>query len=68
MCVFQATNAEENVEFLIYTIMKKFIKIMVEDYRKDSFTQKNYVVYGIIAPIVLFGLMVLAGYIEQLTK
>ena len=68
MCVFQATNAEENVEFLIYTIMKKFIKIMAEDYRNDNFTQKNYVVYGIVAPIVLFGVMVLAGLIETLLK
>lgn len=48
--------------------MKKFIKIIGEDYRKDSFTQKNYVVYGIVAPIVLFGLMVLAGFIEQLNR
>ena len=45
--------------------MKKFIKIMADDYRKDSFTQKDYVVYGIIVPIVLIGLIVLAEFMDK---
>lgn len=45
--------------------MKKFFKIMADDYRRDSFTQKDYVVYGIIVPIVLIGLIVLAEFMDK---
>ena len=35
------------------TAMKEFLKIMGKDIMSENFTKKEYVVYGIIAPLVL---------------
>ena len=32
--------------------MKRFFTIMVNDYREESFTKREYVIYGVIVPIV----------------
>lgn len=45
--------------------MKKFMKTMEKDVRKDGFTKKEMVVYGIIVPLALVLIMGLAGWIEN---
>ena len=37
----------------IVVIMKEFFKIMGKDIMSENFTRKEYVVYGIVAPLVL---------------
>lgn len=44
--------------------MKEFMKIMVKDIKSENFTRKEYVVYGIIAPLVLLLVCVLAGSLK----
>jgi hypothetical protein len=41
--------------------MKEFLKIMEKDIMSENFTKKEYVVYGVIAPLVLVLLCGLAG-------
>ena len=41
--------------------MKKFIEIMGKDILSENFTRRDYVVYGIVAPLVLVLVCVLAG-------
>ena len=41
--------------------MKEFLKIMEKDIMSENFTRREYVVYGIIAPLVLVLLCGLAG-------
>ncbi len=33
--------------------MKEFLKIMGKDIMKENFTKREYVVYGIVVPVVL---------------
>ena len=41
--------------------MKEFMKIMEKDILSENFTRREYVVYGIVAPLVLVLLCGLAG-------
>ena len=41
--------------------MKKFMEIMGKDILSENFTRREYVVYGIVAPLVLVLVCVLAG-------
>lgn len=41
--------------------MKEFLKIMGKDIMKENFTKKDYVVYGIVAPLALVLVCGLAG-------
>jgi len=41
--------------------MKEFLKIMGKDILSENFTRREYVVYGIVAPLVLVLLCGLAG-------
>lgn len=43
------------------TIMKEFFEIMRKDIMSENFTRKEYVVYGIIAPLMLVLVCGLAG-------
>ena len=45
--------------------MDKFMKTMEKDVRKDGFTKKEMVVYGIIVPLAFVLIMGLAGWIEN---
>lgn len=45
--------------------MKDFFKIMAGDILSENFTKKDYVVYGIIAPLALVAIMLFAGWIES---
>jgi len=40
--------------------MKEFLKIMGKDILSENFTRREYVVYGIVAPLVLVLVCVLA--------
>lgn len=42
-------------------IMKEFLEIMGKDILSENFTKKEYVVYGIVAPLVLVLLCGLVG-------
>lgn len=46
--------------------MKEFLRIMGKDIYDEHFTRKEYVIYGIVTPLVLVGIMALAGWIEML--
>ena len=41
--------------------MKEFLEIMGKDIMSENFTRREYVVYGIIAPLVLLLVCGLAG-------
>jgi hypothetical protein len=43
------------------TAMKEFLEIMGKDIMSENFTKKEYVVYGIVAPLVLVLVCGLAG-------
>ena len=43
--------------------MKEFMKIMEKDILSENFTQKEYVMYGIVAPLVL---VLLCGLAESM--
>lgn len=47
--------------------MKKFLEIMGKDILKEDFTDKDYIVYGIIAPTILIILMAFAGWMDQMS-
>jgi hypothetical protein len=44
--------------------MKKFFDIMKKDILSEHFTNKELVIYGVLAPIILFAIMALAGWME----
>ena len=46
--------------------MKEFLRIMGKDIMDESFTTREYVIYGIVSPLVLVGIMALAGWLETL--
>ena len=46
--------------------MRDFIEIMLKDIKNDHFTRKEYIIYGILTPIVLIGIMALAGWLENM--
>lgn len=44
--------------------MKEFFDTMKKDILSEHFTNKQLVIYGVLAPIVLFAIMALAGWME----
>lgn len=46
--------------------MKEFIKIMAKDILKENFTRKEYIVYGIIAPLGLIAACMVAEWVANL--
>jgi hypothetical protein len=32
--------------------MKQFVNMILNDYRAEGFTRKEYIIYGIIAPVI----------------
>jgi hypothetical protein len=41
--------------------MKEFLEIMGKDILSENFTRREYVMYGIVAPVVLVIVLGLAG-------
>ena len=48
--------------------MKEFLEIMGKDILSENFTKKEYVMYGIIAPLVLVLLCGLVGSLARRTE
>lgn len=46
--------------------MKELFKFMSKDIMDEHFTRKEYIVYGILAPVALVAIMALAGWLESL--
>ena len=46
--------------------MKEFLRIMGKDIMDEHFTRKEYMIYGILTPLVLVALMAFAGWLETL--
>ena len=46
--------------------MKEFFEIMGKDILSENFSKREYVIYGILTPIVLIGIMALVGWLETL--
>lgn len=46
--------------------MKEFINIMLKDYQKEHFTKKDYIIYGIFAPVVLILILCIVNFFEKL--
>ena len=46
--------------------MKEFFEIIGKDIMDEHFSAREYVIYGILTPIVLIGIMALAGWLETL--
>lgn len=46
--------------------MRDFLEILGKDIKDEHFTRKEFIVYGILTPIVLVALMALAGWMETL--
>ena len=46
--------------------MKEFFEIMGKDILSENFSKREYVIYGILTPIVLIGIMAFAGWLESL--
>ena len=46
--------------------MKEFFEIMGKDIMDENFTTREYVIYGIVTPLVLVAVMALAGWLETM--
>ena len=46
--------------------MKEMIEILLKDIKDENFSKREYIVYGILTPIVLVGIMALAGWLETM--
>jgi hypothetical protein len=46
--------------------MKEFLRIMGKYIMDEHFTTREYVIYGLLTPIVLVAIMALAGWLETL--
>lgn len=46
--------------------MKEIINILLKDIKDEHFTKSEYIVYGVLTPIVLVAIMALAGWLETM--
>ncbi len=46
--------------------MKDFFELMGKDIMDEHFSAREYVIYGILTPLVLIGIMALAGWLETM--
>ena len=46
--------------------MKELIEILLKDIKDENFSKREDIVYGILTPIVLVGIMALAGWLETM--
>ena len=46
--------------------MKEFLRIMGKDIMDEHFTKSEYIVYGILTPLVLVAIMALVGWRETM--
>lgn len=60
-CGFDSRRGNKLVITKTEEIMKEFLEIMGKDILSENFTCRDYVVYGIVAPLVLVLVCGLAG-------
>ena len=48
--------------------MKELIEILMKDIMDEHFSKREYIVYGILTPLVLVGIMALAGWLETICE
>lgn len=46
--------------------MKELINLIREDFRKEGFTRKDFIKYGIIYPLAFLLLLGIVGHFEQI--
>ena len=46
--------------------MKEFFEIMLKDIYGEHFTRREYVIYGVVAPLLFIAAVMVAGIIENL--
>lgn len=46
--------------------MKEFIEIMAKDIMSENFTKREYIVYGILAPLGMIAIIGLVGWIDAI--
>lgn len=56
----------EYYSLIKYTTMKELIEILLKDIKDENFTKREYIVYGIVTPLVLVGIMAVAGWLETM--
>jgi len=42
------------------------MKELLEDYRREGFTLHEWLVYGVLGPVALFGVVLLSAFIDTL--
>lgn len=47
--------------------MKDFVEIMGKDYLKEDFSVKEWIVAGIVVPVVMIAIMAIAGWMDMLS-
>jgi hypothetical protein len=45
--------------------MKEFFDIMLQDLKKEGFTKKEVLIYGVVVPLAFIAALGIAGWIEQ---
>lgn len=48
--------------------MKEFLQVMGMDILSENFSRKQMVIFGIVVPMVLIGIMAIAGWMDQLSN
>ena len=48
--------------------MKEFLKIMGMDILSENFSRKQMVIFGIVVPMVLIGIMAIAGWMDSVSN
>ncbi len=48
--------------------MKELFRILEKDILKDGFRTRDYIVYGIVAPVAFFGLCLVVEMVAQMVK
>ena len=46
--------------------MKEFFEIMMRDIYSEHYTRREYVIYGVVAPMLIMAAVMVAGIIETL--
>ena len=47
--------------------MKEFLQVMGMDILSENFSRKQMVIFGIVAPMVLIGIMAIAGWMDAIS-
>lgn len=46
--------------------MKEFLEIMAKDIMNENFSKREYIVYGILAPLGMIAIIGLVGWIDAI--